>query len=198
MDGLKLQPATPTYLEARDAILLADQVNNDGANSDLIWQAFAKRGMGFSASDSGDPNNLTVTEAFDLPDEQFSINDVTVTEGDSGTTDAVFTVTLSAEAAEVTSVDYTTSDGTASAPADFTGISGTLSFAAGDLSKTITVPVIGETDVEEDEVFSVVLSSPVNAIILDGEGIGTILTDEFAPPVINSPLTAQGLSLIHI
>ena len=193
MDGLKLQPATPTYLEARDAILLADQVNNDGANSDLIWQAFAKRGMGFSASDSGDPNNLTVTEAFDLPDEQFSINDVTVTEGDSGTTDAVFTVTLSAEAAEVTSVDYTTSDGTASAPADFTGISGTLSFAAGDLSKTITVPVIGETDVEEDEVFSVVLSSPVNAIILDGEGIGTILTDEFAPPVINSPLTAQGI-----
>ncbi|MBP84122.1 MAG: hypothetical protein CMO61_09800 [Verrucomicrobiales bacterium] len=194
MDGLKLQPATPTYLEARDAILLADQVNNGGVNSDLIWQAFAKRGMGFSASDSGDPNSLTVTEAFDLPDEQFSINDVTVTEGDSGTTDAVFTVTLSAEAAEVTSVDYTTFDATASAPADFTGVSGTLSFATGEVSKTITVPVIGETDVEDDEAFSVVLSSPFNAIILDGEGIGTILTDEFAPPVISSPLTAQGIA----
>ncbi len=194
MDGLKLQPATPTYLEARDAILLADQVNNGGANSNLIWQAFAKRGMGFSASDNGDPNSLTVTESFDLPDEQFSIDDVTVNEGDSGTTDAVFTVTLSAEAAETTTVNYATSNGSASAPVDYTAVSGTLSFAAGETSKTITVPVIGETDVEEDESFSVLLSSPVNAIILDGEGTGTILTDEFAPPVINSSLTAQAIT----
>lgn len=69
MDGLKLQPANPTYLDARDAILMADQVNSGGANRLLIWAAFARRGMGFSADDTGDPGNLEVTEAFDLPDD---------------------------------------------------------------------------------------------------------------------------------
>ena len=69
IDGMKLQPSNPTYLEARDAIIQADQVNNAGANYDLIWAAFAKRGMGFSADDGGDPNSLAVTEAFDVPDD---------------------------------------------------------------------------------------------------------------------------------
>lgn len=69
MDGLKLQPANPTYLDARDAILLADEVDNGGANLPLLWRAFAKRGMGFSAYDDGNPNSLEVVEAFDLPDD---------------------------------------------------------------------------------------------------------------------------------
>jgi extracellular elastinolytic metalloproteinase len=69
MDGLKLQPMSPTFLDARDAILLADQVNNGGANQMLIWQAFAKRGMGFSAVDGGSHNAVVVTEAFDIPDD---------------------------------------------------------------------------------------------------------------------------------
>lgn len=69
VDGLKMQPADPTYLEARDAILLADQVNNGGANEDLIWAAFAKRGMGVDADDGGDPYNLDVVESFDIPDD---------------------------------------------------------------------------------------------------------------------------------
>ena len=49
VDGLKLTPRAPTFLDARDAILLADRVNNAGANQCVIWQAFAKRGMGFDA-----------------------------------------------------------------------------------------------------------------------------------------------------
>ena len=69
VDGMKLQPATPTFLDARDAIILADQVNNGGANFVRLWTAFAKRGMGASADDGGDPNSLAVTEAFDLPDD---------------------------------------------------------------------------------------------------------------------------------
>ncbi len=60
LDGLKLQPCSPSFIDARDAILEADVVNNDGANQCLIWNAFARRGIGFSAEPGGN-------EAFDLP-----------------------------------------------------------------------------------------------------------------------------------
>ncbi|KAH6585208.1 hypothetical protein BASA61_007001 [Batrachochytrium salamandrivorans] len=62
VDGLKLQPCYPTFVSARDAILLADQVGTKGENQCVIWTAFAKRGLGLSALSGG-------TEAFDVPDE---------------------------------------------------------------------------------------------------------------------------------
>jgi uncharacterized protein (TIGR03437 family) len=64
VDGLKLTPLAPTFIDARDAILLADRVNNNGANQCLIWKAFAKRGLGFSAT-STDSSDVTPLEAFD-------------------------------------------------------------------------------------------------------------------------------------
>lgn len=67
MDGLKLQPALPTFLDARDAILAADVALNGGANAAEIWTAFARRGMGVSADDGGDANATTVVAAFDVP-----------------------------------------------------------------------------------------------------------------------------------
>src|SRR5262245_586211 len=67
MDALKLQPANPTFCEARDAILQADTVLTGGANQDLIWQAFARRGLGVSADCGPTANSPTITEAFDLP-----------------------------------------------------------------------------------------------------------------------------------
>ncbi|MCY2986275.1 MAG: M36 family metallopeptidase, partial [Planctomycetota bacterium] len=67
MDGLKLQPANPSFLDGRDAILLADRVNYGGAHQLAIWKAFARRGMGYSASDGGNANATTVVQAFDLP-----------------------------------------------------------------------------------------------------------------------------------
>ncbi|MCA9245880.1 MAG: M36 family metallopeptidase [Planctomycetales bacterium] len=67
MDGLKLQPANPSFLDARDAILAADVALTGGANSLAIWTAFARRGMGFSASDGGSGDSDTVVAAFDLP-----------------------------------------------------------------------------------------------------------------------------------
>src|SRR5262249_49226304 len=67
MDALKLQPANPTFSEARDAILQADAVLTNGANQDLIWQAFARRGLGVSADCGPNADSPTITEAFDLP-----------------------------------------------------------------------------------------------------------------------------------
>ncbi|RMG76421.1 MAG: DUF11 domain-containing protein [Bacteroidetes bacterium] len=66
IDGLKLQPCSPTFLESRDAILAADQALTGGANQCLIWEAFAKRGMGYSAV-SGTNSRGDETEAFDMP-----------------------------------------------------------------------------------------------------------------------------------
>jgi len=67
MDGLKLQPCSPGFVDGRNAILLADQVNNGGANQCRIWEGFAKRGLGFSASQGSSNSRADGTEAFDMP-----------------------------------------------------------------------------------------------------------------------------------
>jgi hypothetical protein len=66
VDGMKLSPANPTFLDARDAILMADLVDNSGVNQCLLWDAFAKMGMGKSATTTGDSDRNPV-EAFDTP-----------------------------------------------------------------------------------------------------------------------------------
>ena len=110
-----------------------------------------------------------------------SINDVTVTEGNTGSVNAVFTVTLSAASTQQVTVDYATANGTATAGIDYTATSGTLTFAAGQTSRTITVPVLGGTVAESTETFVVNLSNPVNATIADGQGQGTILDNDGGP-----------------
>src|SRR5690606_37058422 len=113
-------------------------------------------------------------------------NDVSLTEGDAGMTNAIFTVTLAdATAAALgvratvpVTVDYATADGTATAPGDYTATNGTLTFAPGETTKTIAVPVVGDTAIEPNETFFVNLSNPTNATIADGQGIGTITNDD--------------------
>jgi len=123
----------------------------------------------------------------DDPLPSLSIDDVTVVEGNSGTTNAVFTVTLSAASGQTVTVNYATADGTATQPADYTSTSGTLTFAPGQTTRTITVPVIGETVPEANETFFVNLSGATNATISDNQGVGTITNDDV--PVTVSPGT---------
>ncbi len=66
-DGMKLTPPAPNFLQARDAILMADVIDTGGANQFEIWQGFAKRGMGFSARSPNSSTTAGVVEAFDLP-----------------------------------------------------------------------------------------------------------------------------------
>jgi len=111
-----------------------------------------------------------------------SINNVTLPEGNSGATLFNFTVTLSASPTADVTVQCTTVDGTATAADnDFAAGGSQLKFVAGTttLTQTVTVIVAGDTKVEPDETFSLVLSSPVNATITPGGGIGTILNDDF-------------------
>jgi hypothetical protein len=107
-----------------------------------------------------------------------TVNDVTVTEGDSGAKNAVFTVALSAPSADPVSVDFAAVDGSAKAPDDYSATSGTLTFAPGELSKRITVAVSGDTLDEPHETYSVELSNALGATIADSRGAGTILDND--------------------
>jgi large repetitive protein len=123
----------------------------------------------------------------DDPLPSLSINDVTVVEGNAGTVNAVFTVTLSAASGQTVGVNYASADGTATQPADYTSTSGTLTFTPGQTTQTITVPVVGETVPEANETFFVNLSGATNATIADNQGLGTITNDDV--PVTVNPAT---------
>ena len=114
-----------------------------------------------------------------------SIGNASVTEGNTGTANTLFTVSLSAASANTVSVHYASADGTAMAGSDYTAVSGTLTFAPGETSKTISVAVAGDTINEPDETFVVNLSNPSNATIADGQGQATILNDDPPPPSLS-------------
>jgi uncharacterized repeat protein (TIGR01451 family) len=130
------------------------------------------------SSTTTDPNtvNNAATATTALP--SLSINDVSVSEGNSGSVNAIFTVTLSGTVSQTVTVDFFTANGTATEPGDFTAVNGTITFPSGQTSRTITVPVNGDTLPEGDETFLVNLTNPTNAPILDGQGIGTIIDDD--------------------
>ncbi|MFC2063043.1 SdrD B-like domain-containing protein, partial [Chloroflexota bacterium] len=114
----------------------------------------------------------------DSDDIELSIDDVTVSE-DGG--NAIFTVSLNSPSSLPVTVDYSTVDGTATAGSDYTATWGTLAFAPGETSKTISVPIIDDLLHEGDETFYLDLFNPTNATILDPQGIGTIVDSDQQP-----------------
>jgi len=106
------------------------------------------------------------------------ISDVTVTEGNTGTVNASFIVSLSNATNQTVSVQYATADGTATAPADYATSSGTLTFTPGQTNRTIAVPVAGDLLAETNETFLVNLSNPTNSNLADSQGTGTIFDDD--------------------
>src|SRR5262249_51828180 len=104
-----------------------------------------------------------------------SVNDVTVTEGQAGTTtQAVFMVTLSTPSGLTVTVDYTTQDGTATAPADYQTTFGTLTFPSGTTTQWVRVPVKGDNLFETNETFTLELSNPLAATLRQAVGTATI------------------------
>ncbi|WP_216843254.1 Calx-beta domain-containing protein, partial [Microcystis aeruginosa] len=102
-----------------------------------------------------------------------------VLEGNSGTTtQLIFQVSLSARSGQDVSVDYSVTAGTATAGNDYVSTSGTLLLSAGTLSRTITVLVQGDTDVESDETLTLILSNPVGTTISSGSITGKIINDD--------------------
>jgi large repetitive protein len=113
-----------------------------------------------------------------------SINDVSLTEGDSGTKAATFTVTLSAASSLTVTVGFATANGTATAGSDYQSTSGTLTFAPGQTTQTINVLINGDQLFEPDETFFVNLSGATNATIARSQGTGTIVNDDAAGGII--------------
>lgn len=156
----------------------------------------------FSVTLSG-AQNATLTDAQatgaivddDSPPE-VGVVDVTVTEGDSGSTDAVFDVRLSSPSNREISVDYASSDGTATSSSDYAPKSGTLTFIPGTTRQTITVPVDADTLDEANEDFFVTLTNPTNATVSRDRATGTITDDDSTPQATddgsaNSPIALE-------
>jgi uncharacterized delta-60 repeat protein/uncharacterized repeat protein (TIGR01451 family) len=131
-------------------------------------------------ADQADSDGDGVGDACDMP--LVSINDVSVTEGNSGSTQATFTVSLGYVSTSTVTVDYATVAGSAAAGSDFVSATGTATIPAGQTSTTVSVTVLGDTAVEADETYRVILSNATNAQVGDGEGNGTILNDDVPPP----------------
>ena len=115
------------------------------------------------------------------------INDVSVTEGNAGTPQASFTVTLSPpNATQAVTVNYATANGSATAGSDYLAANGTVTFDPSATSRTISVAISGDTTFEPDETFFVNLSQPVNAEIGGAVGTGTITNDDQSGPSVTA------------
>jgi hypothetical protein len=144
----------------------------------------------------GSPTNATLADSQGLgtilnddPAPQLSIGDVQVVEGNSGTTNAVFPVTLSNPSSVAVSASWSTADGTATlANSDYVQVSGgTVAFPANTTGpQYVTVLVNGDTTPEPDEVFYVDLSGASGAALLKARGVGEILDDDVVNPGVSA------------
>lgn len=118
----------------------------------------------------------------DEPLVRLSISDASGEEGDAGSSDQVFTVSLDQAAVSNVSFDFATADDTAIAGEDYLSTSGSLQILAGDTSADIAVSVTGDTDNEPDETYSMLLSNfSANAVVSNSTAIGTIVNDDGTP-----------------
>ena len=137
--------------------------------------------------DSPGVQSLTFTQIETVstlnPQPTVTISDATGTEGGAPTT-AVFNVSLSQASLLTITVNAATANGTAIAPDDYTAVTTPVTFAPGEMLKTVSVPITVDAVAETTETFVVNLSAPVNIAIADGQGVGTIPT--MRPPTISA------------
>jgi uncharacterized repeat protein (TIGR03806 family) len=131
---------------------------------------------GFLLTGCGGGSVDTVPPTISLP--SLTITDASTVEGNAGTTELIFTVTLDKTTTQTVTVDYATADGTAVSPADYTSASGTLTIPAGTSSANIIISIQGDTTNEADETFTVTLSKPTFATLGSASATGTILNDD--------------------
>ncbi len=122
----------------------------------------------------------TILDDDDMP--RLAINDVALAEGNTGTKNAVFDVTLSAASGRDVTVAWATNAVSAAAGQDFVTASGTLDFPPGTTSRSVTIAIAGDALDEPNETFTVDLASPSHASLNDGQGLGTIINDDSTLP----------------
>ena len=170
--------------------VLVTDVNGDGA-PDLIVSGQTEDRLAVFLSQSGTCRRVSLLPGAIVADRDFgdtvsvsiAESTVTVTEGDSASSPAMFTVRLSAASNAITTVDYATSDLFVwrTGSTDYATASGTLTFAPGETVRTIPIAILGDTIDEDVETFFVELSNAHNARIADRRGLGRILDNDAAP-----------------
>jgi hypothetical protein len=124
-----------------------------------------------------------------------SIGHATVTETDKSTS-VTITVTLSSASSTAVTVQYATANGTALAGSDYTASSGTLTFSAGQTSKTFTITILGDRTRESTETFTITLSNPVGATIANATGTVTVFDNDGALTAAAAPSGDASASLL--
>jgi hypothetical protein len=150
-----------------------------GSGASFAGWSGACSGSGGSCNLDGTANSdVTATFRSQGQAPALSLQDVSVTEGNSGLTSATLTATLAPVTSDVVTVHYATSAGTASAASDYVNTSGTLTFSSGASTATIAVSIRTDLAHEAAETFFVDFSSPDHAVIGDGRGVVTIVDDD--------------------
>ncbi len=188
--GSWLTPYTRTYVNSTSLSLQAQAIV--GGNGFRRWLRNGLEWSTYSFTEITMDADYAMTAVYE-PLPSLSINDVSVQEGNSGITNAIFSVTLSSASTQTIAVTYSTANGTAiSWGGDFQFTWGTLIFRPGETVKTITVLVNGDTRFEGDETFFVDLIEASNAVIADGRGVGTILNDDSCIHLSKRPVDFDG------
>ena len=158
-----------TYDADSDGWIVEDANGTDGDGTDEGRDELS----GIESMLFADKGVVDLTQGLSL-----SIDNISQIEGTGADTAFNFTVSLSAASSSPVSVNYSVQSGTASAGTDFTPVSGVLTFSPDETEKTIRVPVKADTLTEADETFTVVLSNPIGASLVQASGTGTIQNDD--------------------
>ena len=176
------QSGTLTFAENETSKAIRVDMLNDNLDEEEYESIYLNLGSPLEYVTIGDGQGVGLIHDEDPP-PTMTVHDGHVPEGNSGITHLPIEVTLSGPSALPIQVSYQTADLGATAGSDYTAVSGTLSFAPaigstpGDTTKTILVPVIGDTAVEPAESFRMVFSGVQNALLPDNEALGTIDPD---------------------
>ena len=172
--GTKLSdPKDAIWLEALTSYISGD-LNNDGTKDipagaqDISWTYWSWN------PNSGDTGGILADDWTTVNQNKMAYLTPIEFTAAGGSSLATFTVTLSSASTQPVTVAYTTSNGTATSGSDYTASAGTIAFAPGETTKTIAIIVNGDATAESAETFTVTLSSPSGATLVDGSGAGTI------------------------
>jgi ELWxxDGT repeat protein len=164
----------PSLGVSSDSLLFFTAVD-EGNSARRLWR-----------SDGTTAGTIRVTDPPNI-----TLSDVTASEGQGGTALAAVRVSLSGGYSSSVSVNYATADGTGLAGTDYTATQGTITFAPGQTSRFVMVPVRGDTSTETDETFTLTLSSPANGTIIRNAAQVTIRNDD--PPVAAATISQYRL-----
>ncbi len=169
---------TVTFEPGKDKAIVALNPLDDNIfeGNETVTLTIIDGGTNYKLDATAQTGTITIIDNDTRP--QISINNISQAEGNTGTSNFGFNITLSNPSIETVAVTYSTANGTATVGSDYTATTGTVTFNPGETSKTVSVSVTGDTTLERDETFNVNLTNPTGSTIDRATGIGTILDDD--------------------